>query len=182
MRPPKLLTLPPTPPIPSTIDTALTQDACSALVDDVDLTSFYYSPETCASSASEWDWTRHGWYSDVESYCESESTMANYALSCCSDQLSVCEDYTAQLCQTEDNYTPLATYKMSCYGYSETEFDCPLSSTGWEDRDGDGTDEMFRCGGEVYAYGDESLVTQVSGRESVRSLEGSREACAPRSY
>ena len=132
----------------------------------------------CTEDANSWDWSDHG-YSDVESYCESDGTMARYALSCCSDQLSVCEDYTEQLCQTDDNYTPLATYQMYCRGESDAEFDCPLDSSWWEDHDGDGTDETFICGGTVYAYGDESLVTRVSRRESVRVVAaGSGEACA----
>ena len=71
----------------------------------------------------------------METQCRDDSgTMTEYALKCCSDQISVCYDSASQLCSDSTKFTPYAVISSSCIsrqsanGATETfksTFSCP---------------------------------------------------------
>ena len=71
----------------------------------------------------------------METQCRDDSgTMTDYALKCCSDQISVCYDSASQLCSDSTKFTPYAFVHSSCDSYQSADgatetfkstFSCP---------------------------------------------------------
>jgi len=104
--------------------------------------STFSNGDLCSAKSSQWSYTDSA---DLETKCEtSGSTFAQFASMCCSDGLSVCEQFASQLCQTDANYMPTAPATTYCYQYYGS--DAILTSTG--------------CGGQ-YVYTSQNI--DVSG-------------------
>ena len=87
--------------------------------------SFTWYSETCAEKMGDWS------YDDAATKCsEDPSSLADLADHCCSNSVSICLNYTTQLCLNEEAFDPTATAGGYCESqeYASTLTDAVKSS------------------------------------------------------
>ena len=66
-------------------------------------TAYIFEENTCSSQSGDWDYSS---LADLEQQCSDSSNIDDRASTCCSDGLSVCNQFVSQLCATDANYMP----------------------------------------------------------------------------
>mmetsp|Transcript_59007 Transcript_59007/g.118467 ORF Transcript_59007/g.118467 Transcript_59007/m.118467 type:complete len:336 (-) Transcript_59007:1337-2344(-) len=98
-----------------------------------------FSENKCASESDDWSYTG---LTDLEAKCAASDTIAYKATKCCSDGVSVCNQFVSQLCETDANYLPSAIGSTDCFQvYATTaEFDAESCDGGRKYGVADGLD------------------------------------------